>query len=113
MTQALRALRYGSTGLRVAALMWSVAGLQVSQQHPGIEIHGTVINGIDGKAEPDVRVTLVRRTSTCQQILNEQALTDERGVFVLRAPSAGDYSISASRSSVAFGDFSGDPFTGS
>jgi hypothetical protein len=84
-----------------------------SQSKPGIEIRGTVVDGVDGTPVEGVRVRLIRRSPVGGEALDQATLTDERGAFVLSAPSPGEYSISAYRAPLAFGEYGKDPFSGS
>ncbi len=86
------------------------AGTQVK---PGIEIRGTVIDAIDNTPVEGVSVTLIRRVLVGQQVLNEMTVTDDRGAFALWAPSVGEYSLSAAKLPLAFGEYGRDPFVGS
>jgi hypothetical protein len=69
-----------------------------------------VVHGVDGTPVAGVRVTLVKRVPTGQYILNEDTVTDDRGTFVLRAPSVGEYSLEAYQAPNAFGEYGKDPF---
>lgn len=77
----------------------------LDQTRPHIEVRGTVVDEVDGRPVEDVRVVLVQRVPGGQQSLSETAVTDARGGFVLLAPAPGEYSISASRGSLAFGEY--------
>jgi hypothetical protein len=95
----------------VIITLFTAAALTQSSQR--IEIRGTVINGVDGRPVDGVRVTLIRRVPTGQDILNEEATTDDRGTFVLWAPGTGEYSLAAYRAPKAFGEYGKDPYSGS
>ena len=111
-----RALRMpGRAMLAFFAAAASLGTVAFTQAKPGFEIRGTVVDGVTGAPVEDARVWFFKRasTSTGQQILIERVLTDARGAFLLWAPTAGEYSLSASAGSIAFGEYDRDPFSGS
>jgi len=79
-----------------------------TQAQAGFEVRGTVVDGVTGLPVEGARVTLVGRSRS----VGVTVLTDERGVFVMRAPSAGEYSLSASIADRAIGEYDSDPFSG-
>ena len=106
-----RSVRGGPAVALSALLLW-VPPLQTPPQKQGIEIRGTVVSALEGKSVEGATVTLMKRVPTGQGMV-EQTVTDERGTFTLRAPSAGEYSLSASRFPLAFGEYGRNPFTAS
>lgn len=94
------------------AVLASLDAAVLTQTKPEIEVRGVVVDGVTGRPVEGVRVTLIKRVPAGQEILNQSTFTDDRGAFLLLAPVVGEYSLSASRESRAFGAYGQDAVSG-